>query len=252
MTTEVFIYILVATIAIMVASISGIIFLQKTFRNWLDKNLSILVSFSAGVFVFVAFELANESLEILQANSLLTFLSIAIGITIFLLLKELFPESHHHSGDCKHHHHDKSKAMRMMLGDSLHNVVDGFIIASSFIIDIRLGIVASISIFIHELLQEVSEFFVLRDSGYSIRQALVRNFLISTTIIVGVIASFFVTQESQPLGILLGIASGTFLYIVFVDLFTYEKINGKISDTLQHILAFAIGIVFMVLLNIFL
>jgi len=241
-------YIIISIVLIMLASIGGVIFLQKTFKEWLDKNLAFLISFSAGVFLVIAIHLGAESLEILQSKGLVTFTIIG-GALFFLALKLLWPESHHHEGECDEHEHDKPRAFRMMLGDAIHNIADGIIIVPAFAINLKLGIIAAVSIFIHELLQEISEFFVLKDSGYSTNEALIRNFLVSTTIIIGVVLGLFLTEKETVLGILLGIASGSFLYIVSVDLFPHKKMRKGLKHTITHLSWFIVGIIFIILLN---
>lgn len=243
-------YIALSLILIMLASISGVIFLQANFKTWLDRNLPKLVSFSAGVFIFIAFHLTEESLEILAPNISIPTLSVLVGIVIFVLLKKFLPESHHHSEDCGEHQHNKPKAIRMMVGDGIHNIADGIVIIPAFFVDLKLGLITAIGIFIHELLQEISEFFVLRDAGYTTRQALYRNFFVSTTIIIGAAIGLFFAQNEFILGILLGISAGSFLYIVVADLFPYKKLQDGFQTAIKHLLFFITGILFVFILNL--
>lgn len=241
--------ILVALGLIILASLSGIIFLERHFRVWLGANLSRLVSFSAGVFIVIALHLFEESIEILD-SAMFAGLSLLLGIMIFILLKLFLPESHHHSEDCHDHVHNRPRAIRMMIGDALHNIADGIIIIPAFMASTALGIITAIGIFVHELLQEVSEFFVLRDSGYTTRQALYRNFLVSLTILVGGAIGLYFAQNKVILGILLGMSAGSFLYLVAVDLFPYKKLRYGASSAIFHILFFLLGVGFVYILNL--
>ena len=93
----------------------------------------------------------------------------------------------HEGGDA----HPPLDARRLLLTDGIHNAADGIFLAASYAVSPALALVAGVSIFVHEALQEISEFFVLKDAGYSTKGALVVNFLTSSTIIIGAIGGDF-------------------------------------------------------------
>jgi len=213
-----FLYLFIACVFIMLASLAGLITVWTKLGKWMHKNLSFLVSFSSGVFLVVAFNLALESFEF--SNSVTVgFFAILLGILFLHFVSYLFPEAHyHHEKHSTEYIHNKLGAKRILVGDAIHNVGDGILLAPAFAIDIRLGIVTAVGILIHEFVQEISEFFVLREAGYSTNQALQRNFLISSTILVGAVLGYFLSSVHLFVGPLLGIAAGSFFYVVIEDL----------------------------------
>lgn len=203
----------------MAISIIGVIFASKKMSVWLDKNIKYLVSFSAGVFLIISYNLINETIEH-SDNILLAIGTIIAGIIITKLISKILPESHHHEGphDCHHHKNHKIHANRVLFGDALHNISDGIILVPAYLINIETGVLLTLGIIIHEGIQEISEFFVLKDSGLSTKQALTKNILVSCTILIGIFISIFATQYHNLEIIIIGLAAGSFLYIFVVDL----------------------------------
>lgn len=235
---------LIASFLIMAISCLGVIFTHSKLETWLKKYLNYLVSFSAGVFLIVAYHLISELTEH-SINLPKTYFLVAIGFLIFYSLDKFIPESHHHHQDTDcHHPHSKLSAYRMMIGDSLHNIGDGILIPSAFIISSTLGWLATLSIMIHEAIQEISEFFVLRQAGYNNREALTRNFLTSTTILIGVALGFLLTHYDLILEIILSLAGGGFLYLVLVDILPRTIKEAKKLRTIKlSLICFLLGIV---------
>lgn len=198
----------------MLASLSGLIFLAKSLSGWLHANGKYIIAFSAGIFAVVTYDLLLESFEF--SSSLWTALAAIIGgFLVFHVAEKLFPEMHHHEDDDSHCTHSRRK---VIWGDALHNVGDGILLAIAFSVDVKVGLVAALGIFIHEFVQEISEFSILRLSGLSTKRALLINFLVSATIIPGVILGTYVAQIESIVGILFGLAAGAFLHLVFADL----------------------------------
>lgn len=216
--SEIILFTLGSSLAIMTVSLIGVLFAWHSLGRWFEQNLLYLVSFSAGVFVFVSYHLLKEAFT-LPSNQLFTWLALIFGLIIFWLFDKFLPESHHHhtESDCKHTH-SRGGAKKMLFGDAIHNIGDGVIIVPAFMTSIEVGIVVSIGILIHEAIQEISEFFVLRQAGHTTKQALIRNFLVSSTILIGLIIGFILSDTAQLLAPLLALAAGGFIYIILVDL----------------------------------
>jgi zinc transporter ZupT len=106
----------------------------------------------------------------------------------------------------------------MVIGDAIHNIGDGIVLSIAFAINPFVGLVAASGIIIHETIQEVSEFFVLKDAGYSVREALTKNFVASATILLGVIIGFYMSNTEAITALILGISAGAFLFISSKDL----------------------------------
>lgn len=232
--------ILVASVAVMLASLAGVLFVWGRAGAYVERNLDFLVSFSAGVFLVFAYQLSNEALE--HAGPLWYGLLWIFGgaLGIWLAFK-LLPRLHQHE---EHGSHSRLDARRLLLTDAVHNTADGIFLAASFAVGGAVGLAAAISIFVHEFLQEVSEFFVLRDAGYSIQKALSLNFVVSSSVLVGAIGGYFLLETFTRLeGPLLGIAAGGILVVVLHDLVPHSvRESLRTAHYVAHLLWFAAGL----------
>jgi len=242
--------VLIASFVVMAASLSGMIFITKRAKHWLFRNMKYVVTFAAGIFLMTAFGLAQESFEILPGYQGI-FLAIG-GFVGMWVLHTILPETHHHHDTGCDHCEPARKGIKLVIGDSIHNVADGVVLVSAFSVSVNLGIIATISIFIHEFVQEISEFFVLKSSGYTTKKTLILNGISATTILVGVCLGFLASQQEFTEGILLAISSGIFFHIVLHDLIPYKKITQSkhTKQTWIHILCFSLGIVIIWFLGI--
>ena len=209
---------LVTVINGLIALLGAIIFLSLSKKS--HKVLIYFVSFTTGALLGGA--LLHFIPEAVEELSLVktTILTLA-GFVIFFLLETYLHWHHCHNHECnEHHNHSKEKPYTHLLiyGDSVHNFIDGVIIAGSFIISIPLGIITSILIMAHELPQEISDFGVLIYGGFTKRKALVYNFLSQlTSVLGGILGYFFIGVRDQAV-YLLPIAAGGFLHIAISDL----------------------------------
>jgi zinc and cadmium transporter len=131
----------------------------------------------------------------------------------------------------------------ILIGDSLHNFLDGILIAAAFLTDIHLGVVTSVAVAAHEIPQEVGDFAVLLHSGFSRRRAFAYNVLTSlTTVFGGVLAYFSLQQMQVALPYVLAIAASSFIYIAVADLIPtlHQRVDGKAA--VQQMLLIAAGI----------
>jgi zinc and cadmium transporter len=106
----------------------------------------------------------------------------------------------------------------MLSGDAVHNIADGIVLVPAFLIDVWVGVGTAVAIFLHEFVQEIAEFFVLKEAGYTTRQALIRNFAVSATILIGVLLAFFAVSIETLEAPLLAFAGGGFTYVILRDL----------------------------------
>ncbi len=235
--------VIVAAFGVMLASLTGVIFIQKSAQGFLESKLSYLVSFSAGVFLITAGGLALEVFEL--TSSLVSGVGlIAVGYVLAWALHALLPETHHHhDGSCANPH--GAAARKLIIGDSIHNVADGVILVVAFSTSPALGIAATVSIVIHEAIQEVSEFFVLRQAGYSVKKALAINFAVSGTIFIGVLLGYFALVSTELEVALLAVSAGFFLHVVIHDLLPKRAGYDSEGNFLQHILLVVVGALVM-------
>ncbi|HMO78098.1 MAG TPA: ZIP family metal transporter [Candidatus Paceibacterota bacterium] len=232
-----------AAILIMITSLIGVIFTYKTAQKFLQNRLSFLVAFSAGVFLVTAGALGLEVFEL--ADSVWQGAAlIALGYLIAWGLHALLPETHHHHDpNCSRSHGRAAK--KLIVGDAIHNVADGVILVVAFAVSPALGIAATISIVIHEALQEISEFFVLRQAGYSVTKALTINFAVSSTILIGVGLGYLALASHELEILLLALSSGFFLQIVVHDLLPKRANHENGSLFFKHLSFVLVGALLM-------
>lgn len=237
----------------MIVSLAGVISVWKKIGTVIERNLHFLVSFSAGVFLFVSYQLSIETIE--HADSIqLGLVWILAGIFGIFVIFKLLPTFHHHHDnqmECGNHSH--IDARRIILSDSLHNIGDGILLATSFSISMALGWAAALSIFIHEIIQETSEFFVLKGAGYSTKKALLINLLASSTILVGSLGASVLLNVFSVLEVpLLGLAAGSFLVVVIQDLIPQSiRVSTTKNHIFKHLMWFILGLLLMISISLF-
>jgi len=221
----------------------------------LTKIVHHLVSLSAGVLLATALlDILPEAFSA-KAPPQALFATLLGGLLFFFLLEkaELYRHTHHHEGDEHHHHHgfDRQQAGRggwsVILGDSIHNFCDGIIIAAAFLADTRLGVVTSIAIIAHEIPQEVGDYIVLLNAGFSRGRALLFNALSGLAAVVGGVIGYFVVgpwQEFFPY--LLVIASSSFVYVAVADLIPQLQHRLTLKETAAQLFWLACGLAIVV------
>ncbi|MCH7604723.1 ZIP family metal transporter [Patescibacteria group bacterium] len=238
--------IILATSSISFLSLSGVMLLFL--REDLFRRLSIfLVAFAAGTLMGVAFlDLLPEAVGMLDelGNS---FVFILIGFLTFFLIEKTLHWHHTHRADPKH----APLGMLSLVGDAFHNFIDGIILAAIFLVDVRLGMAATVAVALHEIPQEISEFGVLVYSGFSRQRALFLNFISATTVIVGGVVGFFLVGAMiQWLPLFLLFAVGTFLYLAASDFVPEIRKEEGVARSIQIFLIFVAGLLFMWLLSL--
>jgi zinc and cadmium transporter len=217
------------------------------------------ISFAIGALLAVAFwglipeafsEIKPERFQALSGT-------ILAGVLGFFVLEKLLIWRHCHSGSCEAHgeedNHDhahshshgytKSAGALIILGDGIHNFVDGVLIAAAFLTDVQLGIVTSLAVAAHEIPQEVGDFAILLHSGYSKSKALFYNILASlTTVLGGVLAYFGLEDLHDSLPYFLALAASSFIYIAVADLIPSLHKKTDMKTSLQQIALIAMGV----------
>lgn len=216
------IYILIFTFFGCIVAIggAGLILLKKTLSPKLTHALS---AFAAGGLLGAAFlDLLPEAFHGLEALGkkdveVTVFLYTLGGIILFFLLERLIHWFHHHQDD--EHTDVKPLVPLILFGDGAHNFIDGVVIGATFLVDIRLGIITTLAIVLHELPQEVGDFGILLKEGMSRSKALLYNFLSQLTSVLGGVGTYFVgNMINGVLPYIIAITSGFFLYIALTDL----------------------------------
>lgn len=189
--------------------------------------LRSLVSLSAGLLLATStLHLLPEALE-RGGNIHLIGVWLLVGLLAFFGLEklEILRHSHHHEGDGHQHHHGHDREAAgpggalILIGDSVHNFTDGILIAAAFLADQSLGWVTAAAVAAHEIPQEVGDFIVLLNAGYSRARAFVFNLLSSLASVVGGVVGWMVLDDArQLLPAALSIAAAGFLYVALADI----------------------------------
>ena len=199
---------------------------------WLSLSLlsgmvSRLVSVSAGLLLGSA--MLNLIPEAFESGADVHGLAWALllGVIGFFVLEKLavLRHSHHHEGDGHHHHHghDREEAgpggMLILVGDGIHNFADGVMIAAAFIADPALGWLTTVAIAAHEIPQEIGDFIILINAGYTRGRALFFNVLSGLSAVAGgVIGYLALSRTQQMLPYVLVLAAASFIYVALADL----------------------------------
>jgi zinc and cadmium transporter len=169
------------------------------------------------------------------------------GILLFFFFEKILIWRDCKDAECEVHGADAAGPI-ILLGDALHNFVDGIIIASAFLTTLPIGISVSIGIIAHEIPQETGDFGILLHSGYTKKRAYIYNALSSSTTIPAGILSFYILNALDFLvPYMLAISAASFLYISLSDLTPELHRKWETRETLKQILLIALGILLMVL-----
>jgi len=214
----------------------------------LKKILIYLVSFAAGSMMGGAFfHLLPEVLE--QSPALTIFIYVVVGFCLFFLLEKILRYHHCHDRECETKLH---LGYLNLVGDLVHNFLDGIIIVAAFLVDYRLGIAVTISIVAHEIPQEIGDFGVLLFAGFSKIKALFFNFLTALTACLGVVVGYglFYWVDGITL-ILVPIAAGGFIYIATTDLIPELQKVIKTKHSILTFLVFVLALLMMLAFKVY-
>ena len=215
----------------------------------------MLVSFAIGTLLGAAFlEVVPHAFESGDAHQAAS--AILGGILGFFLLEKvlLWRHSHDHGeGAQPHHHHEHSRAgLMIVVGDTVHNFVDGILIAAAFLQSPELGLITAIAIVAHEIPQEVGDFLVLLNSGYSRARAFAMNLLSSCGTVIGGVLGYFTLagfEDWEPT--LLGIVAASMIYVAVADLIPGLHKRPELRATAQQALLIAAGVAVIALVRVF-
>ncbi len=234
-------YIFISVFIVSLISFVGAICLALNIEK-LKKIIFFFVSFSAGSLLGGAFlHLLPEIIEENNGLSLKISLLIITGILIFFILEKFICWRHCHVPTSKDHPHHL--AVMNLVGDGLHNIIDGMIIAASYFISIEIGVATTIAVALHEIPQEIGDFSVLIHAGLSRAKALLFNFLSALTAVVGaIITIIFYNYIENFIQIIIPLTIGGFIYIATADLIPELKKEESIPSSLKQLVGLILGI----------
>lgn len=226
--------------------IGGVLFL---FNNRLARVLaSHAVPFAAGVLLAVSFlDLLPEAVGVAGSQAF----PIILGVFVCLFLVERFLfHLHHHDGD---HTLDKRDVVPLVIiGDTIHNLLDGVAIGAAFLVEPGLGLIVALATFFHETPHEIADFGLLLSAGWKKEKAFFINFLSALATFPGAILTYKYSGGMDNLiGILLSVAAGFFLYVAATDFLPETKTAPK-SSSIKNIAFFLLGVLIIWLLGLFL
>jgi len=217
--------------------------------NARPQYLSGLVSYAIGALLGAVFlDILPDAMR-LGTNVPAVSGTVLLGIMLFFTLEKVLIWRHCHHENCEAHdpldraEHDHGRSgLMVIVGDAFHNFVDGIIIAAAFLTDVHLGIITSVAIIAHEIPQELGDFAVLLNSGYSKMRALQLNLIASVATLVGGIVAYFALQNAQEwTPYLLALAAASMIYIAVADLIPGLHKRAALRDTVQQVALIVLG-----------
>ncbi len=201
--------------------------------------LPCLLSYAIGTLLGAAF--LGMIPNALQHNTAFAISgTVLAGIVIFFALEKIIIWRHCHDAECEVH---GTAGPLILIGDAFHNFVDGFVIAAAFLTSVPLGIAASLAVIAHEIPQEVGDFAILLDNGYSRSRALILNLLSSLTTLPGaVIAYFFLGATREAVPFILALSAASFIYIAIADLVPSLHRQAGLKPALRQLILVLAGI----------
>lgn len=239
-----FLYAILAAIIVSLISLVGVFTLSLK-EKILEKILLMLISFSAGAMLGSAFfHLLPEALEF-SASFEKVFIFTLIGMLTFFVLEKVLRWHHCHDTNCETHHH-KHLGHLNLFGDAVHNLIDGIVIAGSFAVSVPLGITITLSIALHEIPQEISDFGVLIYAGFSKIKALMFNLFSGLLAVAGVLIGYFLIIYINHINLfLLPFTAGGFIYIAATDLVPEIHKENRLGRSVISFIFFVGAIVLM-------
>jgi zinc and cadmium transporter len=235
---------------VLVSLIAIIAAIPLLIKKQLPKQLLLsLLSVSVGTLlgaVFIHFipEMISDGYMLSEA------LYLFAGFLAFFILEKLVHWHHNHKKigkECAGHSHAYHLAPLNLIGDGVHNFLDGLVIAGAYVVSIPLGIAATISVIFHEVPQEIADFGILLYSGMSRFKALLFNFLSAATAIVGGLAGLFLAGNIAGFSsFIIPFAAGNFLYIAASNLVPELHRECSLKHAILHIAMILVGLGIMV------
>jgi zinc and cadmium transporter len=209
-------------------------------RETLQKLLFLLIAFAAGGLLGDAFlHIVPEVAESPSGFDRTASLSVVSGIVAFFILEKVL---HWHHSHFPHEEVIHPVAVSNVVGDGLHNFIDGVIVAGAFAVSPQLGIATTAAVGLHELPQELGDFGILIHAGVRPRRALLLNFLSGLTALVGGAATLLLSTPDAIVQFFLPFTAGTFVYIASTDLIPELHKEPEPAKSLLQVAALLAGV----------
>lgn len=244
---RVWIYSLVSVVAVSLMSLVGIATIAIN-KERLEKILIFLVSFAVGaLFGDVFIHILPEVYETSSAPQAVSFWVIG-GILLFFVLEKFIYWRHCHAGVCDFHG-KKPMVFLNLMGDGLHNFIDGLMIGASYTVSLSIGIATTVAVILHEIPQEIGDFGILVSGGLKRSRALMLNFLCASVAIFGTILALLIGPSMKDFSqVVLPLTAGGFIYIAGSDLIPELHKEVQFSRSLLQLASVISGVAVMALL----
>jgi zinc and cadmium transporter len=242
----VWLYSILSVVIVSLISLVGV-FTLAIDQKKLYQVLIYFVSLSAGTLMGDAFiHLIPESYETSRSALFVSF-SILSGIFMFFILEKVIHWRHCHREPSKDHPHPFSYLI--LIGDTVHNFIDGLIIGASFVVSIPIGVATAMAVIFHEIPHEIGDFASLVYGGFAVKKAIVYNFLSALAAIAGTLIVLVISSEKIDLAkFLIPFAAGGFIYIAGTDLIPELHKHTDAKKSFWQLATFILGIGLMVIL----
>jgi len=229
--------ILASVTIVSLMSIMGIIFIGLNERL-LSRITTILVGFASGTLLGGAFlHLLPEALSS-NIDALTVFLYTIAGIIVFFALEKFFYWRHCHEKGCPTH----TFVYLNIIGDGIHNFIDGMVIAAAFLTSFDLGLSVTLAVISHEIPQEIGDFGILVYGGLNRKKALVFNFISAATAILGALITYLLAYLQTLEILLVPFAAGGFIYIAATDLIPELHKKTSAGESLVQLVLILLGV----------
>jgi len=212
-------------------------------KDFAIKASPFLVSYAAGALLSSAFFcLIPEAIGAGGSVSMYPFM--LVGLLAFYFMERFFHWYHHH--ECGDEHCEKKAGAftyMLVVGDSIHNFVDGVIIATTFMADFALGAVTTLAVLIHEIPQEIGDFGAMLHGGMRRGKVMLYNLASAVVSVIGAVLAYYFLQGVEfGVPYLLAFAAGGFIYIAGTDLIPETHKENRLSLSLMHAAALVVGV----------
>lgn len=241
-------YTIISVIIVSLISMIGLITLALS-KNTLDKLITYLVGFATGTLFGGALIHLLPQAYASNLNSLYVSLLTIGGVATFFIMEKFFRWRHCHQPTTKDHVHPL--VPMNIFGDSMHNFIDGVLIAISYTVSIPLGIATTVAVLFHEIPQELSDFSIFIKGGLSVKKALMVNILSSSLSLIGALLALQLGKSIEGFtDALIPFTAGGFIYIAGSDLIPELHHNTELSKSLIQLLMLILGVLVMTFLDL--
>ena len=252
--TWIILFCLVGGVVSVLAAAVFLLFPERTRARLLPHFISYAIGALLGAAFLALLPHAMEGPGVSDVHNI--SLTVLLGVLSFFLLEKMVLWRHCHHDHCEAHDPvempvtNKAAGSIVMIGDTVHNFVDGILIGAAFLTDIHLGVVTAIAVAAHEIPQELGDFAVLLHSGFSRGQALLFNGLSGLATVVGGLLAYYGLQNlDHLLPYALAIAASSFIYVAVADLIPGLHKRMELAETVKQVSLISAGVLTIYLVH---